>query len=284
LYKSCLFLTGGAVEKQTGATSLEKLGGLGRNMPVTFICYLITAAAISGVPPFNGFFSKELIYDGALERGKIFYLAAIVGSFLTAASFLKLGHAAFLGKRSEENKNVREVPVSMLIPMVVIAATCVIFGVFNALPIKYLIQPVLGEGRLEGHNFSGFPTNMFLVVVTIIILIAAFLNHLFGVKKSGSGLHASDHIRNAPVLVKIYDLAIKRFFDPYEWGLRFSRLLANISWAADRGIDWIYDKFSVNLTYGLSRQISALQSGNYSLYVVWSLIGAVLVFVLFFIK
>ncbi|MDD2752451.1 MAG: proton-conducting transporter membrane subunit, partial [Candidatus Omnitrophica bacterium] len=155
LYKSCLFLTGGAVEKQTGTTSLEKLGGLGKKMPITFICFLITAAAISGVPPFNGFFSKELIYDGALERGKIFYLAAIIGSFLTAASFLKLGHAAFLGKPNEQNKNTREVPFSMLVPMITIAAICIIFGVFNFLPIKYLIQPILGEGRLEGHNFSG---------------------------------------------------------------------------------------------------------------------------------
>ena len=65
-------------------------------MPVTFICFLITALSISGVPPFNGFFSKELIYDAALERGSIFYLAALLGSFFTAASFLKLGHATYL--------------------------------------------------------------------------------------------------------------------------------------------------------------------------------------------
>jgi NADH-quinone oxidoreductase subunit L len=93
LYKSCLFLTAGSVEKQTGTTNLYKLGGLWSKMPVTFVCFVITAASISGVPPFNGFFSKEMVYDGALERGMIFYLAALVGSFFTAASFLKLGHA-----------------------------------------------------------------------------------------------------------------------------------------------------------------------------------------------
>jgi formate hydrogenlyase subunit 3/multisubunit Na+/H+ antiporter MnhD subunit len=74
LYKCGLFLTGGVVEKQTGTTDLAKLGGLRLNMPVTFVCYLITAASISGVPPFNGFFSKELIYDAALVRGKVFYI------------------------------------------------------------------------------------------------------------------------------------------------------------------------------------------------------------------
>ncbi|MFH0790794.1 MAG: proton-conducting transporter membrane subunit, partial [Candidatus Omnitrophota bacterium] len=105
LYKSGLFLTAGAVEKQSGTTDLEELGGIASKMPVTFICFIITAVSISGVPPFNGFFSKELVYDGALERGWIFYIIAVLGSFFTAASFLKLGHAVFLGKLSAENKN-----------------------------------------------------------------------------------------------------------------------------------------------------------------------------------
>ena len=67
MFKSGLFLTGGAVEKQTGTTDLHNLGGLGRKMPVTFACFLMLALSISGVPPFNGFFSKELIFDGALK-------------------------------------------------------------------------------------------------------------------------------------------------------------------------------------------------------------------------
>ena len=131
IYKSCLFLTGGAVEKQAGTTDLEKLGGIGSKMPITFACFIITAASISGIPPFNGFFSKELVYDGALERGRIFYIMAVAGSFFTMASFLKLGHAAFLGKISEKNKNVREAPVAMLLPMIILASICVLFGIYN---------------------------------------------------------------------------------------------------------------------------------------------------------
>ncbi len=87
LYKSCLFLTGGSVEKQAGTTELGKLGGLGIKMPVTFFCFAIAAASISGVPPFNGFFSKEFVYDAALNRGPIFYLAAILGTFLPLLHF-----------------------------------------------------------------------------------------------------------------------------------------------------------------------------------------------------
>ena len=70
MYKSCLFLTGGSVEKQAGHTNLKKLGGLGKLMPITMTCFVVAACAISGVPPFNGFFSKELVYHGALERAQ----------------------------------------------------------------------------------------------------------------------------------------------------------------------------------------------------------------------
>src|SRR5690242_16824892 len=65
LYKSTLFLTGGAVERQAGTTDLKKIGGLGKSMPITWGCFLVAALSISGVPFTNGFYSKELIYHGA---------------------------------------------------------------------------------------------------------------------------------------------------------------------------------------------------------------------------
>lgn len=281
LYKSCLFLTGGSVEKQTGTTDLEKLGGIGAKMPITFACFIITALSISGVPPFNGFFSKELVYHGALERGLIFYIAAVAGSFFTAASFLKLGHAAFLGKIKEEHKGVKEAPWAMLIPMIIIAVTCIIFGVYNYLPINKLIQPILGF-RLEGNNFSGWPVNTKLVIITIVVLAAALFNHSFGAKRKGSGLKAVDHIHHAPVLSVIYDKAEKRFFDPYDWGLKFARFVSKIAWGLDKAIDWIYEVFSVKLAYGVSGQIRRLHSGNLSVYLAWVITGIILISVFLF--
>jgi NADH-quinone oxidoreductase subunit L len=276
LYKSGLFLTAGSVEKQAGTSNLEELGGIGKLMPVTFVCFIITALSISGVPPFNGFFSKELVYDAALERGFIFYLAAVVGSFLTAASFLKLGHAAFLGKLSEKNSKVKEASFLMLLPMVVIAFVCIIFGVFNSLPINKLISPVLGEARLEGHNFSGFPTNMWLVAATIIVLIAALINHIWGVKNKGSAIKAVDHIHYAPGLSGIYNKAEKGFFDPYEIGLKIALGLSKIAFWLDRAIDWVYNTFIVKLTYAFTAQIRKAHTGNYSAYLAWSLAGLVI--------
>lgn len=283
MYKSTLFLTGGAVERQAGTTDLKNLGGLGKLMPVTFICFIIAAAAISGVPPFNGFFSKELVYDGALERHWLFYAAALLGSFLTAASFLKLGHAAFLGKLKDEHKNVKEAPWQMLLPMITIAGFCVLFGVYNALPLGTLIEPILGSARLEGHSFGGFHMNALLVGGTLVALTLALLNHLFGVKRSGSGLGASDHIHHAPVLGGIYNKAEKRWFDPYDIGLKLVDLVAKTAYYTDRFIDWMYDKFTVSLAYGASVVSRNMSGASYSSFIMWSLFGAAAAVVILFI-
>jgi NADH-quinone oxidoreductase subunit L len=279
LYKSCLFLTGGAVEKEAGTTDLEQLGGLGWKMPVTFFCFLVAAVSISGVPPFNGFFSKELIYDGALERGLIFYLAAVIGSFFTAASFLKLGHAAYLGKISDSNKSVKEAPWPMLLPMIVIASACVLFGIYNTLPINHLIQPIIGH-RAEGRGFAGWPTSAALVIITLLVLAGALLNHWFGVRKYGKGIKAVDHIHHAPGLAQVYDKAEKKYFDPYDIGLKIVGWVSQLAFWCDRGLDWIYDNLIVNVTYVFTNALRWIHNGNFVNYLIWSLFGAALVVIM----
>jgi NADH-quinone oxidoreductase subunit L len=275
MYKSCLFLTGGSVESQTGTTDLGKLGGIGRRMPVTFGCFIVAAAAISGVPPFNGFFSKELVYDGALECHWIFYAGALLGSFLTAASFLKLGHAAFLGRNDGLSK-VKEAPLSMLVPMIVIAGGCVLFGVANTLPIDNLIVPIIGAQRAAGHHFSGAPENIFLVIMTVTVLLAAYVNHMYGVGKTGKGVGAVDHIHYAPMFHPIYERAERGFFDPYDIGMMIVQGVARLSWWIDRGNDWLYNVAAVKVTCYFSGSIRLLHNGSYATYILWTAIGAVL--------
>ena len=277
MYKSCLFLTAGSVEKQAGTTDLNKLGGLGAKMPITFACFFVAAISISGFPLTNGFFSKELVYAGALDRHWVFYAVAILGTALTAASFLKLGHAAFLGKRNPEHDGVKEAPLSMLVPMIVIAAGCLLFGLYNALPLRGLIQPSVSAEWLKGHDFAGFHFETFLVAMTIVALSLAVLNHLLGAKKTGSGLHAVDHIHHAPVLATIYDKAEKRWFDPYDIGLAGVSVVSRLGWWADRFIDWLYDGLAVGVTYLLAGIVRLLHTGSYALYVLWALAGAMAV-------
>jgi NADH-quinone oxidoreductase subunit L len=271
MYKSGLFLTGGAVEKQAGTTDLARLSGLAGRMPITFACFLVTAASISGVPPFNGFFSKELVYEGALDRGWIFYAIAAAGSFLTAASFLKLGHAAYFGARRSENEGVQEAPIGMLLPMATIAGFCLFFGIFNRIPIDSLVAPIVGAEHIGA--FSGWPQSPFLVAMTLGILFLALLNHAYGSRRSGSGLGAADHIHYALPLRPIYDAAEKGELDPYNIGLRIANGFAALCALIDRAIDWFYEKAVVSGTRLLSRAICGIHSGNYSLYILWSLAG-----------
>ncbi len=279
IYKSSLFLSAGAVEKQTGTTDLRELGGLGRAMPVTMVCFVVAAASISGVPPFNGFFSKELVYDGALERGWIFYAIALAGSFFTAASFLKLGHAAFFGKPADEKRAVKEAPWPMLVPMIVLAALCVVFGVANWLPLERLIQPALGAAMKGSHGgtFAGFPSNMLLVTLTAGVLVLAVLNHAFGVRRTGKGLGAVDHIYHAPGLASIYGFQATGALDPYRWLNGAAGLAARILFAIDRVIDWIASAFTSKSALAASWVLRWVHSGNVNRYILWALAGALAV-------
>ena len=273
MYKSCLFLTGGAVEKQAGTTDLEKLGGLARGMPVTVVCFIVAAASISGVPPFNGFFSKEMVYDAALESGWVFYAVALLGSFFTAASFLKLGHAAFFGKRSD-TREIREAPLPMLIPMIVLAGLCILFGVANSLPLAGLIQPAVGAAVTGGKSFAGFPASSLLVELTAAALLLALLNHWYGVRKTGRGLGAVDHVHHAIFLSPVYTVAEKGQLDPYFIGRRVVQGLALGLWGIDRAIDWVYGTLIVKAAQGVSRLGRLAHNGSVNRYILWSIVGA----------
>ncbi len=150
IYKSCLFLGAGSIEKQAGTTEISKLGGLAKAMPVTFITMAIAAFAISGVPPFNGFVSKWMIYTGIVELGGrgfsaywIFIVVALFGSALTLASFVKVLYSAFLGQQPSALSHVREASWFIRIPLIVFAGLCVLFGVWAKFPLDRFINPIV---------------------------------------------------------------------------------------------------------------------------------------------
>jgi multicomponent Na+:H+ antiporter subunit D len=87
LYKGLLFLTAGALIYRTGTRDLNKMGGLGHNMKLTSIFYIIGALSIAGIPPFNGFSSKLLIYESVYQFNPILSIVAMIVSILTLASF-----------------------------------------------------------------------------------------------------------------------------------------------------------------------------------------------------
>ncbi|HOW89511.1 MAG TPA: proton-conducting transporter membrane subunit, partial [Elusimicrobiales bacterium] len=275
VYKSCLFMTSGSVERQTGSTELPKLGGLAGAMPVTAVCFLISAAAISGIAPLNGFFSKEMIYAGTLKTGyTVFFIAAELGSVLTLASFLKLGHSVFFGERPESLKGTKEAPFSTLLPMLVLAGVCVAFGFGARLPADFLIAPSLQNlGLTHEETLYGFHFNE-LFWASVIVILVALVNHMLGLA-AGKGVpsKASDHIHYAPGLKELYDMAERRVFDPYEQIMKRVPSAAEILYRIDRFFDYVTDDVPSRAADAFSRASRRFHTGSYPLYMALTAAG-----------
>jgi len=118
-------------------------------MPYTTVLFLVGAFSISGIPPFNGFASKWMVYQAtymkAVESGNIGFLLvtiiALVTSTLTLASFVKVSQSVFFGRLPKEFENVKEVPFGMRLGMGILAALCILTGLFPGFVTTYLTEP-----------------------------------------------------------------------------------------------------------------------------------------------
>lgn len=151
LFKGLLFLCAGAVFYATGSTNLDELGGLSKRMPKTTICFLVGAFSIAGLPPFNGFASKWMIYQATYEKavttGHIGYalvtVVALVVSVMTLASFIKVTQAVFFGQTPLTCRKAKEVPFAMRLPMWIMSVLCLLTGVCYEQVNKYLLTPAV---------------------------------------------------------------------------------------------------------------------------------------------
>jgi formate hydrogenlyase subunit 3/multisubunit Na+/H+ antiporter MnhD subunit len=161
LFKSLLFLGAGCVQHACGTRELDRLGGLARAMPITAGLFLLGAAAISGLPPLNGFASEWLVGLGALRTLQLdatdlvtfaalsLPALALIGG-LAAACFVKVHGAVFLGTaRTAEATRAHEPPRTMLAPMGALALACAAIGLFPQLWVGPLAR--------AAASWSGFP-------------------------------------------------------------------------------------------------------------------------------
>lgn len=155
--KALLFLNAGAIEKAAGTRDLRKLGGLARTLPLVYATTLIGTLAISGIPPFNGFWSKFYIILGCLQAGQVWLaLIAVLGSILTLAAYLKVQKHAFWGP--EQGTAVKPVPLSMDLSLIALSFLCLAIGLASALVIGWFINPalmVLAQGTNYGRIVLG---------------------------------------------------------------------------------------------------------------------------------
>jgi NADH-quinone oxidoreductase subunit L len=252
-------------------------------MPLTALGFTVCALAISGVWPLNGFVSKEMVFHGALETGStIFAIAAWVGAIFTFASFLKAGHSVFYGERSKDVPTVKESPAGIVLPILVLAGLCVLFGVYNKLPLTLFIQPILaGHVEAGAHvDFTAHALSVFTPVALISIgcLVLAFLLHAYGFRKGGRKPYlASEPIHKLPVMHQAYDLAEKRVFDPYEQGVKgLQGLSLALFKGIDRPIDFFFEKIVTVTGAKFTGILKKAHNGHYANYLAWCLAGLII--------
>ena len=187
VFKGALFMVVGAVEKQAGTTDMTKISGLIRRMPWTFLVALISIIALAGVPPLGGFVGKWMLYEALITESNNYFLVIVI-FFSSTAAFLysyRFLYGLFLGQEEKDTDHVKEAPVTMLIPMIILALLLIITGIFPGIifePIAHGMQ-YLGFTEVNWNmsvlvNAWGLETNMGhvgMTIGTVFVLIFAFL-------------------------------------------------------------------------------------------------------------
>lgn len=273
LYKSGLFLCAGSIEYRTGKENIDDLGGLSKAMPVTFFASLIFAMSISGVPPLNGFASKWMIYQGIIDFGNgsgvanklwvVWLGLAVLGSALTLASFIKLIGGIFLSRRKPEFERVREVPVMMWIPLVILSIFCIFFGVFATnFVVPKLFMPVSGA-----FQFTGFWNSSFVSLLVLISVILGIILYLaFNLKK----FRTEDSFIGGEKIQDQTSYSTPEFYKTISEFRFFSWIYRK---AEERWFD-IYD-LSKQFVLWLSHQLSEAHTGVLPGYVIWVFAGLI---------
>jgi len=188
-FKGALFMITGIVDHEAGTRSMKRLGGLLTIMPVSFTLTVITALSMAGLPPFNGFLSKELFLEamitvleadfGAMASVDFLIpLVAVVGSIFTFIYSILIIYGIFLGKRTHDTpKEPHEAPVLMLISPAILSLLVIVFGLFPNVLSSTIIDPAamgimdsaepLGTHLAMWHGFAN-PALWATVAVVII--------------------------------------------------------------------------------------------------------------------
>jgi multicomponent K+:H+ antiporter subunit A len=149
-FKAALFMTAGIVDHETGTRDLRRLGGLMSALPVVGTLAMVAAAAMAGLPPFNGFISKEMMLDEALQAGQRMWggfgwavpVLATLGGLASMAYSVRLVHDVFFNgpPRALPVAHPHEPPWGMKMPVLLLAAVCVAVGLAPMMVAGPLVQ------------------------------------------------------------------------------------------------------------------------------------------------
>jgi NADH-quinone oxidoreductase subunit L len=291
-FKSLLFLTAGSVmHALSGELDMQKMGGLRHKMGTTYGTFLIATLAISGIPGFSGFFSKDEILLGAFEAplGKpwIFWLATLTAGltafYMFRALFLTFHGSSRLAPQAAQQ--VHESGRKMTAPFMVLAVFSVIAGYVN-LPgapwfVRYL-EPVFGpaEGLLSSaapaHSTEGHAGLLVMGMSLLVVAVGILLAYWFYLKTPELPRHLAERFRLA------YRVLINKYYvdEIYNW-----LIVRPIRWGSDKilwrgldagAIDGMMVEGTASGAVSVGNVLRRMQSGYVRSYAAWILLGAVL--------
>ncbi|MGB3907422.1 MAG: hydrogen gas-evolving membrane-bound hydrogenase subunit E [Methanomethylovorans sp.] len=191
-FKACLFLVAGIVAHEAATRDITRLGGLRHEMPITFIIATIGALSMAGVPPLNGFLSKEMFYESSLEMGHalgspftfIIPALAVAGGVFTFAYSIKFIAAIFLGKRPEKGlpSHIHDPSFVMIIPAAFLAGLIILFGLVPSIAVQNLVEPTASSIMMETQHlhvklWHGLTGSLVMTLITFLLGIAVYTRY-----------------------------------------------------------------------------------------------------------
>jgi multicomponent Na+:H+ antiporter subunit A len=185
LFKAPLFLVAGIVAHEAGSRTLDNLGGLWRELPLTAAITVVAGLSMAGIPPFNGFYSKELLfeatYEVAHEAGGLAWLypaTAAVASVFTVVYSLRF-LAIFFGERRAPTKTIPRPPAALVVPPAVLALGAAVVSVWPQLAVDAIVQGAVeataaGHPELEVHLPDHVTPPVLMSAVAIVGGVGAF--------------------------------------------------------------------------------------------------------------
>ncbi len=284
-FKALLFLGAGSIiHSMGGEQDIRKMGAIRKKMPITFISMFLGTLAISGIPPFSGFFSKDAILSYTFQQHKILWLCGVIGAGLTAFYMFRLLFLTFFGDfrgTNEQEKHMHESPLAITIPLVVLAFFATIGGVFGipefmvgkANLLDQFLAPVMNNGTMftQGEELSvgvEWMLTLFTIVVVAGSLIYAWISFGKGqVSKVEAYSNPFFKISYHKFYVdELYNLLIVR---PLGWVSHYFYKIID-----RRGIDGIVNGIGKDF-FLVSDKLRKLQSGNVGSYVLLMVVSII---------
>jgi len=269
MFKALLFLGAGSIIHAVHSNYLKDMGGLRKYMPITHITFLIAALAISGVPPFAGFWSKDEILVAAYEHNKLIYYVGVFVAGLTAFYIFRIYFGIFWGKDKTYEHKPKESPMSMTFPLLFLA---ILSAVVGFIPFSEFISP-------DRAGFDAHLNYPLAAIATTVGLIGVALALVF--YKNENSL--SDKFAN--LFGFFYKWASNKFYfdEIYLFVTKkilFKRVSAPIAKFDKKYVDGTMVGIG-NTTVLISNKIKGIQSGKVQDYAFAFISGAVILAIVF---